>query len=218
MRPKIQPKSSTSGRSRCHEGSCGGGCFSRCCFTAYGYGKTQQVHGNVYIDWQWVPATMNLPVRFLGPGRLLDPSNLNNKYGCHEGSWGGGCFSGCCFTAYGYGKIQQAHANVYRGQQWVFCYEQSRVKLDFFISINVYRPAMGLSHCRPVGFVRCQLRKSSLDIQSKLSCCFCQRHHHTLLTDENIRFCSSVGVSIVSLPASIGIETSAYTFLHWEYH
>ena len=54
----------------------------------------------------------NINLLDLGPARPLNRSNLNNKYGCHEGSWGGGCFSGCCFSAYGYGKGLQAHVNV----------------------------------------------------------------------------------------------------------
>ena len=44
--------------------SWGGGCFSGCCFTAYGYGTTQQAHENVYMDQQWVPATVRKPVGF----------------------------------------------------------------------------------------------------------------------------------------------------------
>ena len=53
------------------------------------------------------------------PAWPLDHSNQDAKSGCHEVSWGGGCFPGCFFTAYGYGKTQQAHVNVYMDRQLV---------------------------------------------------------------------------------------------------
>ena len=81
---RLLDPSNLNNKYRCHKGSWGGGCFSGCCSSAYGYGKRHQAHGNVYMDWQWVPATINLSD--LGPARPLDRSNLNNKYRCHEGS------------------------------------------------------------------------------------------------------------------------------------
>ena len=52
----------------------------------------------------------------LTPGQKIAKQTLR-EVGHDERSWGGGCFSGCCFTA---GKTQQVHVNVYTDQQqWV---------------------------------------------------------------------------------------------------
>ena len=57
------------------------------------------MHVNVYLPSNGSQKN-NIYLLDLGPARPLNPSNLNNKYSCHEGSRGGGCFSGCCQKGY----------------------------------------------------------------------------------------------------------------------